>query len=493
MKNFKSLLSYLAVFTLLFASCSKEETGDSLSPDSDKATVSFATVLNDMVTNHSALKQAMEIPECSDASPAYVEVVLTGTTNVGTEQDPLVVAVNPNAADYDGDSEAEYFTEESAELELEPGPYTLEHFVVYDGDPSDPASNIIWVAPREGGDLAEFVDNPLPSDFNLGAGVKKYVDVDVLCYDNRMVNEYGYLFFDIEGTEAIEFCIFGNYCDENGRHFPAEFSVSVWTYENGEMGSLIHSDITNSVALDDNGDYAATPVCIPLPDTEGLDEYYFEITLLDSDAYGDVENSVIRSGVINDDEVKSFFDGEDNLDYYHFREGCGDTDNPPIFDEPGDVANYKSCLLPLNDSGALAFAYFRLEDNVLQTTVLATNVEANMMHAQHVHGLEDDSNATCPPETADEDGDGLISLAEGLPFYGGVLLPLTEEGGDYPSANGSGMIIYERTYSLGVGDIPAWSTLDPFENRVVVLHGMTVDGEYVGSLPIACGQVKLLD
>src|SRR5690606_33613645 len=159
---------------------------------------------------------------------------------------------------------------------------TLEYFAVYNGHP-DEGGTVIWVAPRTGGELADFVDNPLPSTFNVGAGVKKYVDVEVLCFDDRMVNEYGYLFFDLETTTAIEFCVFGNFCDDNGRHFPAAFSVSVWEWEDGEQGDQIHDGLANTVTLTD-GEYAGSTVCFALPDTAGEDQYWIEITLLDSDA-----------------------------------------------------------------------------------------------------------------------------------------------------------------------------------------------------------------
>lgn len=493
MKHFRLGMASLAICALLLASCSKEE---ATAPANDPATLSFATLLNDLVSKKAALKQAMdEIPECSDDAPAFVEVVLSGTEDVGTLEDPLVVSVNPTPGDYDGDSEAEYFTNESAELELEPGTYVLEYFAVWNGDPANPASEIIWIAPHDGGSLAAFVDDALPLTFNLGAGVKKYVDVEVLCFDDRIVNEYGYLFFDIEGNRAIEFCIFGNFCPPSGRHYPAAYSVDVWLWNDGVRGDLLHEDLTATVALDENGDYAASPVCMFLPDTEGEDEYYAEITLLSSDAYGNVTHRVIRSGVFNDAEVRSFFDGDDNLDYYHFREGCDGDDNPPIFNDPDDdVISYKACLTEINDSNAVAFAYLELDEaaKTLKTHVFGFNLEANRIHPQHIHGLDDkNANATCPPESASGDDD-IITLAEGLPFYGGVKVALTSEGGVYPTANAAGMTEYHRTFTLGANGVISLEDLGPLENRVVVMHGMTWNGEYDASLPVACAEISVV-
>lgn len=493
MKNFKNYLFYLSIFALIFTSCSKEDEGIQDDPNAETGTISFGTILNDLIADEAEIKQAVgDLPACSGDVPAFVEVVLTGPTNVGSMENPLVVSVNGTPGNYDGDPEVEYFTNESPDLELEPGTYTLEYFAVYDSDPNADGT-LLWMAPREGGDLANFVENPLPFDFNLGAGVKKYVDVDVICYDDRMVNEYGYMFFEFEGSRAIEFCIFGNYCPPSGRHFPAQFSVDVWLYEDGARGQQLYDGLQNRVELDENGDYAGTTLCMALPDREGLDEYYIEITLLDSDAYGDIEERIIRSGVINDDEVKSLFDGDNNLDYYHFKEGCGSTDEPPIVQDPEDEAlHYKTCLTQLNDSKAVGFAYFRLENNLLETTIVGLNLEPNEVHAQHIHGFEDGTNSTCPPSSASGD-DEWITMEEGAPYYGESLLALSYEDDSFPTADASGMYQFQQSYTLGQGGLPNAEDLLPLENTTVVFHGMTVDGEYEASLPVACAETLLLE
>lgn len=479
-------MAFMALFAMLFTSCSKDE---NVPTNSEKGSLSFATLLNDMVSNKAAVKQAMAIPACSDDTPAFVEVVLSGTEDVGTMDNPLVVSVNPTPGNYDGDPEAEYFTDESSDLQLEPGSYVLEYFAVWNGDPSDPASELIWIAPHDGGSLASFVDDALPKNISLGAGVKKYVDVEVLCFDDRIVNEYGYLFFDIEDTQAIEFCIFGNFCPPSGRHYPAAYSVDVWNWEDGMIGDPIHTDLTATVAQDDNGDWAASPVCMALPDTDGDDEYYFEITLLSSDAYGQVTEEVIRTAVLTDAEVRNFFDGEDRVDYFHFREGCEGGDTPPIFDDPNDeVTMYRACLDDTNNSGAVVFAYLEQEGNTLRTNIFAFNVE-NATHGQHIHGLDDkNANSTCPPGSASGD-DNITTMAEGLPYYGGVKIPLQNDLGEYPSAVG-GTYSYTHTLTLGSDGIISAEDLGPLENRSIVVHGLTVGGSYDGSLPIACAEIE---
>ena len=476
MKKISSYLCFVAIFAMLFASCSKEE--ENLTDPSEKASLSFGAIVQDLA-DKAATKQstAGDLPQCSSDLPAYVEIVLSqnGADVVGSPEDPFRV----NLVD------GQVFTEEVPELELTPGTYSLDQFMVY-----DEAGDLIWVAPK-GGVLADWVDNPLPLTINLGAGVKKYIDVSVLCYDNRDVREYGYMFFDIDTSKAIEMCIFGNYCDDTGRHYPAHFSVDVWNYADGQQGEQIHNDLTNTVEMNEFGDYAGSTVCFPLPDREGQDEYYIEVTLLSSDAYGNVTEEVVKTAIVTDDEVKALFDGEDNLDYAHFRVGCS-TDSDPIFQDPDDDALfYKSCLYQTNDSGAAGFAYFRLDGTELTAAVMAVGLEPGMEHLQHIHGFANDSQSTCPPADAAGE-DGLIDLGEGGPYYGPVILPLTDENGDMPTAGANGWVMYERTFTLGSNGNPSASDLGPLDKRAVVLHGMTVNGDYVPTLPVACGTVKQL-
>lgn len=473
MKKISYYLCYIAVLAMVFTSCSKEEENNP-SNDTDKASLSFGAILNDLA-NQSANKQSDtdDLPECSDATAAYVEIALYqgGQPVVGNTTTPFRV-------DLVG---GQIFTEEVPELELEPGTYSLEHFMVYDTN-----GNLLWVAPR-GGVLAEFVENPLPISIDLGAGVKKYVDVSVICYDDRDVVEYGYLFFDIDTNQAIEFCVFGNYCPPSGRHYPAEYTVSVWSGTSA-AGAPLYTDVPNVTGTYENGDFYAEPLCFALPDTDGLDEYYFEITLRSSDEYGSVTESVIRRGVINDDIVKAFFDGDNNLDYYHFREGegCGD-DSTPIFEDPqSDWTYYKTCAYPMNGSNSVALTYLEVKDNVLKATVLAAGVTPNQAHLQHLHGFDDNSNSVCPPMSADGDNNGFISLTEGAPFYGGIQLALNYEDNTFPVADAHGLYTYQRTFDLSSMDLPDW------ENMSVVVHGRMVNGTYQAGLPVACGQVANL-
>lgn len=346
----KPILTSVLWTGLLFMVVSCSDDNEILSDlERETTAVSFAFVLNDLVSDREAIKQQMgNIPECIEDEPAFVEVVVTqdGDPVAGS----LMQALRLNVKQ---DSQGIYFTEEHEELELLPENYTLDYFRVLNKN-----LQVIWIAPiQEPGkvNFASMVESPLPLEISLQSGTKKYVDVDVICYDSRLVNYYGYLFFELEGNQAIEFCIFGNYCDDNGRHAEAiRYEVSVWSYsgdESAPKGTIIYDYLESGIIIEDDFENEvsityAVPLCIMLPDTAGEDQYYFEISILDGVGY-EVEDPLIRRGVITDEDVKFLFDGNSNLDYYHFREGnCNLGDSPKLFEEVEGESSVDDLFIP---------------------------------------------------------------------------------------------------------------------------------------------------
>lgn len=156
---------------------------------------------------------------------------------------------------------------------------------------------------------------------------------------------------------------------------------------------------------------------------------------------------------------------------------------------------YTADLSMLNESGVSGTAELTLTRNEITVKIQATGLEPNMLHPQHIHGfLENKRNSTCPSPSADTNEDGIIDLGEGAPFYGPIIQPIYVPIDDYPMAV-NGEIDYERTFTLGEtefeeeGEVATYSELRPLQNRAIVLHGMTVDGEYNPFLPVACGQI----
>lgn len=167
---------------------------------------------------------------------------------------------------------------------------------------------------------------------------------------------------------------------------------------------------------------------------------------------------------------------------------------------------YSADLDELNDSGVEGTAHLSLMGDQLTVKIYATGLEPNRLHPQHIHGFaENNRNSKCPPASADDNGDGFVSVGEGAPFYGGILIPLVMDVNDplsFPVANENGVIDFEMTYNLedleGLEDFN--TDVTPLQNTAIVLHGMTVEdyvnaeGEtvsgYIITLPVACGQVS---
>lgn len=174
-------------------------------------------------------------------------------------------------------------------------------------------------------------------------------------------------------------------------------------------------------------------------------------------------------------------------------------------------------LEPLSGSGVSGRADLTLndEDNTLLVRITASGLEAGMPHAQHIHGrMGPDGmpmNSVTPTMEDDTDGDDFIELAEGLPAYGPIIVPLTSPPGgeatNFPTAP-DGTITFEQMYDLTSSATFAdgfdMDDLLPLDLREIVLHGMTVgaafgegtpgevDGTagYKAVLPVAAGEIR---
>ncbi len=162
-----------------------------------------------------------------------------------------------------------------------------------------------------------------------------------------------------------------------------------------------------------------------------------------------------------------------------------------------ELTTYTADLGALNTSGVSGQAEVVVEGDQLMVSVQAEGTVAEQVHAQHIHGM-DDGTSSCPSMSADSNDDGRISVEEGAPSYGGIFVPLdgsldNAEGlGDletFPMAGSDGAYTYDASIStmdLAVNDDRSFEDLT-LENHAIVVHGAMVDGEYVATLPVACG------
>lgn len=191
-----------------------------------------------------------------------------------------------------------------------------------------------------------------------------------------------------------------------------------------------------------------------------------------------------------DEEEMRTLNAELNANVSEKADNANDANNAAV------AKYYKANLSMLNESGVSGTAELKLEGNELTVNISATGLEPGELHPQHIHGFQEDNrNSTCPPASADNNGDGFISVGEGFPFYGGILLPLLNDVNDplsFPTADADGEIKFEKTYTVN-------ASITPLQNTSIVLHGKTVEGfineegetinGYRLTLPVACAQV----
>ncbi len=323
----------MAVLALLFTSCSKEESSSPQDdPNLQSVELTFGAVLNDLQNRAQSVNKNhfSQIPDCSDATPAVARIGFSyGGDDYLVDVDILT----------DG---TDFFTAYSEELII-PVPnngsveVSLDSFRVYDGDPNSGGA-LIWIAPiGEPGEFAGYVDNPLSFTFIVRDGTKPYIPVEVLCYDDRMVNEYGYPFFDLVPGKLYPLCFFANFCPSpEGRHYVGNYSVQIFYETPGGDRFMLYDTPQTPVTDVDGAVYSADPVCLIVPespfDNPDTDYIFYVITPLDwPGSYGDIDNTPLPEEGLSwtDIEEKLNDDGE-TVEYFHLFIGC----EPPVQDCP---------------------------------------------------------------------------------------------------------------------------------------------------------------
>lgn len=189
--------------------------------------------------------------------------------------------------------------------------------------------------------------------------------------------------------------------------------------------------------------------------------------------------------------------------------GCDSEDDP-------SEATYSGEFMELNDSGVEGDARITIDEeaNTFTVSIDATGLD-DVLHAQHIHG-----EGVCPDENADANDDSYVDVVEGLPSYGGILLPLDGDIGSqeqivdtYPTGT---EIDYQESTSfsgleseLAVEDmneddpivtLGVDGELQPGTNTIVI-HGTSENlPETVASiadlpntvtLPVACAEINV--
>ncbi len=163
--------------------------------------------------------------------------------------------------------------------------------------------------------------------------------------------------------------------------------------------------------------------------------------------------------------------------------------------------SYQADLQPLNNqTGAKGSFMLTLDGNTATITEKTSGLASTFMdgafpHVQHIHG---GAQGQCPGPSADTSGDGVVSVAEGQPSYGGILTTLSVSGDTSPAAATDVKIApsgasFDYSRSIELSDDAVQSIKDG--NAVIVVHGadpakLSQEGqaamsELVPSLPLA--------
>ncbi len=120
-----------------------------------------------------------------------------------------------------------------------------------------------------------------------------------------------------------------------------------------------------------------------------------------------------------------------------------------------------------------------LPNGKLQVTVEAWGLSPNLPHAMHLHGVDGDATDMACPGPAAAGDDGVVTVVDGAPFYGGILTSLTSTGDVSPAsalaldrfavADENGHLWYQRTFTDAAGYANAGTVQ-------VVVHGIDFDG-----------------
>jgi hypothetical protein len=176
----------------------------------------------------------------------------------------------------------------------------------------------------------------------------------------------------------------------------------------------------------------------------------------------------------------------------------------------GGTTHYQAGLSPIlhspladNHSSAAGTASLDVTGTQVHVMLHLHGLSPNVPHAMHIHGILAAENE-CPPKTADTNGDGLISLEEGAPFYGPIDVSFTDSGDTSPAsglalerfvkADARGNLDYDRTFTI------PQDVIDSLGSLHIVVHGLALDGETDGPvggynslfeavLPVACGRI----
>jgi len=227
-----------------------------------------------------ALKNTAEIPDCiSGLTPEFAHVVIADVLQGNGAKDyyPLVFYLDGKLY--------------SQAIKLDPGTYYVLSFEVYDGggDGFGGATDQLYMAtPGTDSNFDQYVTQTVPFDFTVTAFTKIEIDVEVLCYQKKFHDNFGFFWFNITEYIIREQCFFGDIClkhwsDYAGSHYdlqPGELGLDmvaimqIQVYKNNIFVEAFTNDVAPNYGV-------GAPLCVTYADELGVtDNFIFVLYIL---------------------------------------------------------------------------------------------------------------------------------------------------------------------------------------------------------------------
>lgn len=232
-------------------------------------------------------------------------------------------------------------------IKLAPGKYNITKFLLLDA-----GGDIIMATPMAESIYAVYVENPLAFEIEVEPFRKAEIEIDVLCFEKAVYENFGFFWFYITEIVIREFCFFGDICATGEPFLPSDFEGSL--YE--EIGLLLmdmkaifkieafvnypglveplelpYSPFYNTIVIeeDDPVEFIA-PLCVQYPDRIRVngEVFTFKLYILIPDGNGGFEYQYFHTFEATDHGPLSTSPGTNGVVEFVLGE-CWSEETPP--------------------------------------------------------------------------------------------------------------------------------------------------------------------
>ncbi len=301
MKKLTALFPMTIILAFIFTGCSKWDDIEPKAPQPDEVEINFTGTILD----NSFLKSTKSGQDIEQADYAFVTI---------DGVDFTIEVFYLNDIPY------------TQTIKVVPGEHTVTQFLLYD-DSQTPGftddDDLIAATPEEGSDFASYITKATPFTFNTSSFEKMEVQVEVITFEEKYYQEFGFNWFEIDHIIVREQCFFGDFCVKN----PDDYIGSMYENQtNGlqhDMSAIAKIEVWRSNATSNN-EYElietfsnaswngeGEPLCVTYADYKNLnDDFKFKLYILVRSGTN-FEYKLFHTWEFSDDEMIE--DGDDGV------------------------------------------------------------------------------------------------------------------------------------------------------------------------------------